>query len=282
MVVWGISWPSAKAISGIAPQEILVFWRFFPSFLGMCIIVVYKKIDISISVKSFFLLVICGTLIAIYNSMFFMGLNLGLATIGGILVTTLIPVFTFLITLLFTKRKLKNTEKIGLVFGIIGGLTLIKFWDISFDKLLLSGNLFFLIASVLWAFLTILSNKTQKKVHAFVFSFYIFGVASIIYFFLSFPHKIFFNIASYSSISFWLNIFYLSIISNVFATTIYFVGISKLGSQKASSFIFLVPIISVSSSILLLGEKLEFITIIGGAFSVFAVFLINYSINGKK
>ncbi len=274
MLIWGFSWPSAKAIASDASHQTLVFLRFFPSFIGMVFIVIYKKIDISINFKNFFLLSLCGAIIALYNSMFFSGLKFGFATIGGILVTSLIPVFTFLILFKIKKFKIRLKEKIGLFSGLLGGLILIKIWDISFEKLLLSGNLFFIIAALLWATLTILSQKTQKEVHPFVFSFYVFGIASLIYFFLSFSKDLS-NIASYSSKLFWLNIFYLSIVTNVFATTIYFIGTSKIGSKKASSFIFLVPIISVSSSVLLLKETIEIITVIGGFFSIFAVLMIN-------
>jgi drug/metabolite transporter (DMT)-like permease len=58
------------------------------------------------------------------------------------------------------------------------------------------------------------------------------------------------------------------------ATTIYFYATSKLGSAKASSFIFLVPFSAAVSSFILLDEELEFHTLIGGVLGIAAVYMI--------
>ena len=163
---------------------------------------------------------------------------------------------------------------VGLCIGFTGGFILLKVWNISFENLVASGNLFFVLAALLWALLTILSRKIQEHISVFVFSFYTFGIACVEYFFLSIPHGLF-DVASYSSSLFWLNIFYLSAITNVLATIIYFVCTVKLSAEKTSSFIFLVPIVASSSSIFFLGEKLETQVIVGGFFAMSAVFLIN-------
>ena len=74
---------------------------------------------------------------------------------------------------------------------------------------------------------------------------------------------------------FWWNLFYLASISTSFGTTIYFIASSRLGSAKASSFIFLVPASAMLSSWGILGEKPEWTTISGGLLAISAVYLLN-------
>jgi drug/metabolite transporter (DMT)-like permease len=59
------------------------------------------------------------------------------------------------------------------------------------------------------------------------------------------------------------------------ATTIFFVASGKLGSEKTSSFMFLVPVFALMSASLVLDEPIEVHIIIGGIISMVAVWFIN-------
>ena len=74
---------------------------------------------------------------------------------------------------------------------------------------------------------------------------------------------------------FWGIIFYLSIFATTFGATVYFTAAGKMGSGRASSFIFLVPTSAMFFSWLLLGEVPQLSTIIGGLIAIFAVYLLN-------
>lgn len=226
------------------------------------------------------LVVLGSVLMVIYNLLFFIGLKTGLAGAGGVLVTTLAPLFTFFLTIFIFKKRTQRKELLGLALGFFGGLILIKIWQFDLQEMLLSGNLFFLFAALTWSFLTIISQKSNKYMQALVFSFYIFALSSILKFFLAFDKGILdvFNL----SLIFWSNIIFLSVIATTFATTIYFYASSKLGAEQAGSFMFLVPISSVGISWLVLGEIPKITTLVGGALTIFAVYLINYSVAQKK
>jgi drug/metabolite transporter (DMT)-like permease len=77
---------------------------------------------------------------------------------------------------------------------------------------------------------------------------------------------------------FWLNLVFSSAIVTAIATTVYFYATTRLGAEKASSFIFLVPLAAALSSWLLLGEHIMPHTIVGGVLGIAAV----YTINKKK
>jgi EamA-like transporter family. len=74
---------------------------------------------------------------------------------------------------------------------------------------------------------------------------------------------------------FWINFLSLSIGSLAFATSIYFLAAMELGSQKASSFTFMVPAAAMIFAMIILGEKFELSTLIGGGMAISAVYLIN-------
>ncbi|MGB9802020.1 MAG: EamA family transporter [Arcobacter sp.] len=74
---------------------------------------------------------------------------------------------------------------------------------------------------------------------------------------------------------FWLNVLSISVISTTFATTIYFVGIEKLGTNEVSSFIFLVPLFAIILSVIFLKEHISLTIIIGTILTLIAVKILN-------
>ncbi|OHD10696.1 MAG: hypothetical protein A2086_07750 [Spirochaetes bacterium GWD1_27_9] len=280
MVVWGGSWTSAKIISGLTKPQVLAFWRFFITFISLIPIMIITKQSFKLSFKGFIFAITGAILMVLYNQFFFGGLKLGLVSIGGVLVTTINPIFTFIITLFLFKNKIKLKEIIGLLFGLIGGLVLLEIWNFSLNQLMLSGNLLFLLAALVWAFITIVSQQSKTSLSPITFSLYLYGFSSIFDFILAFNSGIF-EVFNFSYI-FWLNILYLSIISTTFATTVYFYCSTTLGSNKASSFIFLVPINAVLISWLILHEVPKLSTVFGGIMAMLAVYLINFNNSPKK
>ncbi|MCK6381675.1 MAG: DMT family transporter [Leptospiraceae bacterium] len=273
MVTWGISWASGKVLSNYAEPEVIIFWRFLATFLSLFPIVILFKESFRLTFQSFLYVSLGAIFYLIYNQFFFEGLKSGLAGAGGVLVTTLNPILTFLLITIAKKTWLSVKESIGLGIGIFGGIVLLELYDGNFRKIFISGNLYFLFASLTWAFLTITGQKSKEKIHPIVFSFYVYFFSTLIDFFLAIPYKIE-KVFSFDSI-FWWNIFYLSVISTTFGTTVYFFASGKLGSKRASTFIFIVPFTALVSANIFLGEELKVSTILGGSLAVLAVFILN-------
>ncbi|MCX6639656.1 MAG: DMT family transporter [bacterium] len=278
MTAWGGSWVSAKLIAHLESPEVLIFWRFLFTFVSFLPVMLILKKSFRLS-RSGLLKVVLGALLIVgYNKFFFLGLQFGLAGAGGVLVTTLNPVLTFLFALLLFKKAISRNQILGLILGFIGGAILLEIWKFSAEHLLHSGNAYFLIASVSWALLTLTSEKSRNDLSPIVFSFYVYGVSALLDLFLAMPHGGVFKVFQHDAL-FWLNIVYLSIFATTFATTVYFIASGRLGSQKASSFIFLVPVSAVLLSWGMLHETPKIPTIIGGLIAISAVYLINF---GKK
>ena len=277
MLIWGGSWTSAKLVANTISPLILAFLRFVLTFFSFIPMLIIFKEKLYIDKKTLIMILLSSVLVVLYNILFFFGLKIGLAGAGGVMVTSINPIFTFLLSLIIYKKNIKTKELFGLILGLAGGLILLEVWNISPAKLFASGNLIFIIASLIWSLLTITSGESQKKISIFVFSFYMYGISSVIEFFIALPFGM--QDVFHMNWFFWLNIFYLSIVSTAFATSIYFISTKKITANKTSSFILLVPIFAVIISFFVLKEIPKFSTIVGGILAMTAIYLINKKLN---
>jgi len=271
MIAWGETWVNAKILSRYLSADELIFWRFLITTLGMIPILWYKKLSLSISLPNLLLALVSAIVLALYNNAFFMGTRYGLASFGGVLVTTLTPMITFLLISLLTRKKFIYQEIVGLLFGGIGTLIILEIWSFDANLIFSKGNIYYLVASLLWPILTIISAK-QKNINSLIFTFYLFGFTSLIdLVFIDFQIT---NISTFDS-KFLLNLILLSLYGTTFATTIYFIAVVELGSKVASSFFFLVPSSAIVFSIFFLNETINISLILGGVFTVLAVYILN-------
>lgn len=273
MFFWGASWVSGKYITSLASYSSVVYWRFVLTTLFMIPALLLFRVSLAVKLNNIPQILFGSILILCHATFFFQGLSYGLAGAGSILFTMMVPLLTFIITIIFFKHKLTSNEVIGLFLGIIGGVVLLKLWRFSFDELVSSGNLYFLMASLAWASITVLTQKSYKNLSPLLFSFYI-SLVGLIVLSMVFSKEVIFTPALENRY-FWMHIIFLSIFANVFASTIYYYASGVIGSHKASSFIYLVPIFAVILGISFLDEKIEWTYIVGGLITFTAVYLIN-------
>ena len=156
---------------------------------------------------------------------------------------------------------------------------MIDIWHFKIVEIFAIENQYFLYASILWALLTITSSKITNT-SALVFTLYMYIITTIIVmiFFLDISTI---NYSKFDNI-FWLNILSLALVSTTFATSIYFIGIEKLGAKEVSTFIFLVPFFAIVFSIIFLDEAINYSIIIGTILTIIAVAILNNIIYLKK
>ncbi|QDF28299.1 DMT family transporter [Halarcobacter anaerophilus] len=272
MLSWGASWVNVKVLSSYINEFETMFLRFFITAITMIPIILVLKKSFKIDLKSLGLVIITSIVFICYMKYFFLGTKYGTASLGGAFVTTLIPINTFLILALFGEKKITKKDAFALFIGAIGVLTMLNIWSFKTDEIFLIQNLYFILASIFWPIITILSSKSTK-ISPIVFTFYLYIATSIlnIIFFVDIS-KI--NYQSFDEI-FYINLFVLTIIASTFANTIYFLGIEKLGAREVSSFIFFVPFAAIILSAFFLKEKITPSIIIGTILTIIAVQILN-------
>ncbi len=272
MAIWGGSWVCGKIISHDLHFQKLALVRFLLTFVFFIPPVVFLKENLRIGGARAFQIFIGSLFYTLYSQTFFLGLTRGAAGLGGVLVSALIPLMTFFFVSVMSRKRIRLAETAGLCMGLVGSLIILRFWNLDLNSLLLSGNLFFILGAALWSGVTINSQRAQSNVSIWVYSFYLNGFSMLIQMIFVAPYG--FTGFLVPDPSFWLYMLYLTLVSAVFATSIYFYATTHIGSHKASAFTFMVPASAMMLSWIFLAEVPEFSTLCGGLLSVGAVYLI--------
>ena len=270
MIAWGSTWVSAKILMEYFDAYSLIFWRFFFSALGLAVILFISNNSFKIDFKGLFLAFVSSMGLIAYNYFFFLGTHYGEAGFGGVLVTTLNPILTFLFIAVIGRKFLELKDIVALMFGALGVLIILKVWqlDISFNR----GVLYFLLAAATWPWITIISSYF-KKGSALAFSFYMFSFTTlgvlVLFLNLKIP-----SLSVLDTIG-WVNLLALSLYGTTFGTSIYFMATTIWGGKKASGYFFLVPITAVFFASLFLSERIDIFTVLGGIFTILAIYQLN-------
>ncbi len=273
MLTWGLSWTNAKILGQYADAPLIMVWRFF--FASLSFAPLLKLSDDSLRLTKDNIYFILGNALCMvsYNYFYFKGTQIGLAGAGGVLVTTLNPILTTLFVGLLFGGIIKQKDWFGLVLGLVGGAFIIRLWEMDGSSLVQSGNLFFILASLSWVCVTILTSKSKNTISFMAYSFWSFTFACLISIPISINEDLFI-IFDFDRV-FWLNLIMLSVLAMSFGTSIYFLASLKLGPKRASSFIFLVPLTAMGFAMYFLSETLHSSTLLGGVLGIIAVYLIN-------
>lgn len=273
MVIWGISWSSAKVLSQYGNVLSIAYVRFWIVVLTLFPILKITKTNIVVKKEGWLYVLGAGFFFGLYSLIFFSGLQHGVAGSGGVVVTTFSPIFAFILGVVVSRKWLVKMEYVGLGIGLVAGGLLLELWKNS-EEIFASGNLYFVVGALVWAFMSKVSSKATQFGHALSFNFWLHVATTIGLSFLVDFQDVFILLKNGDS-TFWWNLIYFGVINSTCATACYLYATTRLGAEKASTFIFLVPVSAVFGSWFFLGELVEYHTILGGVLGVLAVFVIN-------
>ena len=273
MIFWGASWISTKVLTNYVNEYELVFLRMGICFISMFPLIYFFKLSFKIDLKSFIFILFASVILTLYSLVMFLGVQHGTGSFGGALVTTLIPIITFILIAFLNKKTISLKHSFALILGASGVLNMLDIWNFNLNEIFSKDNIYFLLAAFLWSILTIITSKATK-INAFVFTFYTYIISSFTLFIFFVDGNIFHKIVDFDFI-FWFNMFIITILSTTFATSIYFIGASKLGAKEASSYIFLVAASALSFGAIFLGEEITFNVIIGTICTIIAIYILN-------
>jgi len=273
MLLWGGGWTALKILTLSVGVEVLTFWRFVIMFIGFIPILLFFGQPLKLPKKSFKYMLVGSILNILFMFFAYLGVKFSNAGSGGVIITILSPLFTFILSLLILKHVHTMTQYIGLIIGIIGGIIMLDLQNIAWDNVLHSGEPYFVLAAITWALITLTSQKSHIHINPIHYSFFISAISMIILFVLTLPYDV--TVVFEQDGRFWTALLYLGILGQSVATTIFFVASGRLGSSKASSFMFLIPLFALLVSYLILDEAMQMHVILGGTVSLIAVYFIN-------
>jgi drug/metabolite transporter (DMT)-like permease len=271
MMSWGAGWPVLKILSENVSWEVATFWRLALMSLAFLPVLWWNKQSLSLAKPAWIWVILSGLLYALFSCLSFLGVQVATAGAGGMIITTLSPVMTVLIAIIFAHFRPSMRHIIGLGLGLIGGAVMVELWDGNI--LTNTGNLIFILAALTWSVLGVLSQYAQVHVDPIRYTFFLGLIATAVMFVVAYPHGI--GKVFDQGTRFWSALLYLAIMTQTVASTIYFLASGKIGSAKAGSYMLLVPVFALVSSYLLLREIPSIALLIGGVISIVAVYVIN-------
>ena len=273
MATWGGSWVSGKIVSTSASPWNLAFWRFLFTFVSYVPLALIRGDSFTIPRTARSWIAVGALGITFYNTCFFLGLSTAMAGKGGVMVSSLNPLFAFVLGSFFQRTRVSPLQVFGLAVGIAGGIIMLEILTSPVAEVVRSGTIYYVGAGLGWSVLTLASSQAQRQVPVFAFSVYLYGATSILTFGLSLVAGGL-PAADFDALT-WANIAFLAAGVGTVATTVYFVAARDLGAARAGSFTFLIPAFALFLSWLFLGETPQWSSVIGGTLALSAVYLIN-------
>jgi len=270
VLIWSLAFVSNKALLAyISPIENMIL-RFLIAFV--LLLIIYPKYSLPSSLKAELRFMILGFLgIFIYFLLENFALKYTQATNVG-LYMGVIPLFTAIFAHILTKdERLSKNVIIGFIVAI-AGIALILFDGAKFE-LRLKGDLLAIVAAGTFALYSIALKLAPKGYHYIVItrkSFFYGLIFMLLYFLLSGKS---FNFAALKISAVWLNITFLGLLSSGLAFVFWQQGIERIGSIKASSYIYLVPLLTAIAGIIFLDEKLTLKMLIGGILILIGLYI---------
>ncbi|NBJ95567.1 DMT family transporter [Parablautia muri] len=279
IMIWGTTFISTKVLlTDFRPVEIL-FFRFAMGFVILLLVCPHRMKGVDGRQEmTFGLAGLCG--ICLYYLLENIALTYTLASNVGVIIS-IAPFFTAILSHLFLKSegKLRANFFIGFVVAM-AGIALISFNGSGMEPNPV-GDILAVLAAFVWACYSILTRKISGFGYPVILTtrrtfFYgiLFMVPALFLFdFEMAPER-------FADMTYLLNILYLGLGVSALCFVTWNLAVKTLGAVKTSVYIYMVPVITVVTSILVLKEPVTWVSAVGTVLAVVGLFLSEYS--GKK
>ena len=190
------------------------------------------------------------------------------------------PFFTAILSRLFLKSegKLKANFFIGLIVAM-AGVALISF-NGSRMELNPMGDVLAVLAAFVWACYSILTRKISSFGYPVILTTrrtFFYGILFMVPALFVFDFEM--GLERFADVPHLLNILYLGLGASALCFVTWNLAVKVLGAVKTSVYIYMVPVITVVTSVLVLKELVTWVSIMGTVLAVAGLFLSEY--NGK-
>lgn len=260
---WSGSWTAGKLGVGTVPPIELSTIRF--AIAGGLMLAIARATGASLGLTRWKLLIVAAFFgIFAYNALVFVGLTLGPASDGAVLVPTLNPVLTvFLAT--FLGERLTRNKVGGVALATIGAAIVVVSAQsgaaVSSQRLL--GDLLMVGGAACWSVYATIGTITTRAGSPLGVT----AVASLAGAAMLFPFGFlehgYRDVPSWPA-SAWLDIGYLVVFATIVGFVLFYWAVRRFGAGLASMVSYLVPVFALVQAVLILGEHPTPVEIVGG------------------
>lgn len=272
ILIWGTTFISTKVLlKSMTPIEIL-FFRFIIGFITLLCIyphrmrIVHKKHELTFAAAG-----LCG--ITLYYLLENIALTFTSASNVGVIISAA-PFFTALGAHLFLSgERLKGRFFTGFI-AAMAGILLISINGSENLHLNPKGDMLALLAAAVWAAYSILSRKisaygyhTIQATRRTFFYGLIFMVPAL--FFMDFHPKASAILTGPNL----LNLLFLGLGASALCFVTWNLAVKRLGAVKTAAYIYMVPVITIITSVLILNEPVTWLGLLGAALTIAGLFI---------
>ena len=267
ILIWGTTFISTKVLlTSFQPVEIL-FLRFVLGFLALCLIYPRRlRLGERRQELWFAAAGLCG--VTLYYLLENIALTYTLASNVGVLVSVS-PVFTALFShFLLRREKLRPAFFAGLAVAL-AGVVLLSYNGSAVLKLDPRGDVLALLAAAIWSAYSLITRhissfgypvvQTTRRIFAY-------GLVFMLPALLIFGFRP--SLAAVLEPVNLLNLVYLGLGACALCFVTWNFAVGKLGAVKTSTYIYLVPVVTLATSALVLGEPVTPLSAVGAALTV--------------
>ncbi len=265
MAIWGSTFISTKVLllSGLMPVEIFVL-RFALAYLGiMCYQFSRHSFQLfARNLKDELLMCLLGIS---GGSLYFWSENTALTYTGAGNVSFIVCTTPLMTTLLYSMLIKKMPSLRVIVAGLLAlcGIALISFCGQESFQMGIIGDVLAMAASMSWAIYTLSSNDLLKQYDSAFISrkIFIYGMLTILPVLAMTGWKS--ELSVLLSAKVLGNILFLGLFASLLCYVFWNLVIRNLGAIKSSYYIYLNPLFTMIGSIIILGEKVTVLSVLG-------------------
>ncbi len=281
ILIWGTTFISTKILLvDFTPIEIL-FFRFLLGLLVL-IIVYPKRLKLKDRKQelTFAAAGLCG--ICLYYLLENIALTYTMASNVGVIIS-IAPFFTAVLSHIFmkTEEKLKIQFFIGFFVAMVG-ICLICFngRELELNPI---GDILAVAAALIWSLYSLLTRKISSYGYNTVQTtrrIFTYGIVFMLPFLFVFDFNL--DIQKVVKPEYALNLIYLGIGASALCFVTWNYAVKMLGAVKTSVYIYMVPVITVATSVIVLREKITWVSAIGTILTLIGLFLSESRLKIKK
>jgi drug/metabolite transporter (DMT)-like permease len=277
VVVWGGSFIATKIAVGQISPTTVVWLRFTMGIPFILFAVLIRKQFAFPKGNEWWYFALLGFLgISFHQWLQSNGLKTAQATTTAWIISTS-PAFIAVLGWLVLKEKLKLHQSLGIALAMCGVLAVVTKGDweaLAVGKWGTIGDFLILISSVNWAVFSILSRRGLKSHPSTVMTLWIM-ITGWLFTSATFVAGRYYTEFPLLDWHGWVVIIYLGIFTTGLAYIAWFDALSQLPAAQTGAFLFVEPLTSMVVAANVLGEKVTFVSVLGGAVILVGIWMVN-------
>ena len=275
---WSGSWTAGKLGVGSVPPLELSTIRF--ALAGLLMLAIARATGSSLGLVRWKLLLVAAFFgIFAYNALVFIGLTLGPASDGALIVPTLNPVLTVFIATFLGERLTRN-KVAGIAFATVGAAIVVAGAQsgAAFSSQRLMSDLLMLGGAVCWSLYATLGAITTRTGSPLGVTAVACLMGAAMLFPFGFLEQGYRDVPTWPG-SAWLDIGYLVVFATIIGFVLFYWAVRRFGAGLASMVSYLVPVFALIQAVLLLNERVTLLEVAGGAIILLGVRLATWRVS---